>query len=182
MITLGLLIPFIVNLAKLSITGGYGVGDDVIVEDADDDDDGKGGDKVRDSKYIYTCIKKMPKDRLRVTYNTVSRNLYFDLFGISVEIKQINCPSSMYDNLAIFELGRRGREEEPEGEDAGDAGDHAEGADGAGDAGAHPRVRRQRLQLQRPLPLLASLHRPRHRHSRPLLRPSQVGHVGRSVI
>ena len=42
----------------------------------------------------------------------------------------------------------RGREAEPEGEDAGDAGDHAEGADWGGDAGAHPRVRRQRLQLQ----------------------------------
>ena len=48
MITLGLLIPFIVNLAKLSITGGYGVADDAVVEDADDDDDGKGGEKVRD--------------------------------------------------------------------------------------------------------------------------------------
>ena len=77
-------------------------------------------------------------------------------------------------NLYLISLGGK-REAKPEGEDAGDAGDHAEGADGAGHAGPHPRVHRQRLQLQRPLPLLAPLHRPRHRHSRPLLRPSQVG-------
>ena len=52
MITLGLLVPFIVNLAKLSVTGGFAsAADDAVVEHDDDDDDAKGGEKVRVHNY-----------------------------------------------------------------------------------------------------------------------------------
>ena len=44
MIVLGLLIPFIVNIVKLSVTGGWSSSaDDAVIEDDDDDDDGGGG-------------------------------------------------------------------------------------------------------------------------------------------
>ena len=47
MIVLGLLIPFIANLAKLSLTGGWSsAADDAVVEEDEDDDGGSGGAKV----------------------------------------------------------------------------------------------------------------------------------------
>ncbi len=60
-------------------------------------------------------------------------------------------------------LFRREREgggkEEPEGKDAGHAGDHADGPERPRDASPRFGVLRQRLQLLRPLPLVAGLLR-----------------------